>query len=69
MVFHPLAGAQLYLDPGSGSLIIQVLLAVILGAGVAIKVYWRKLKALLGKKDADDALSAEDEMESDSEQQ
>ncbi len=65
MAFHPLfAGGNLYLDPGSGSLIVQVLLAVVLGAGVAIKVYWRKLKAFFGKKDAETVVEEEDEADS-----
>jgi hypothetical protein len=67
MIFHPFAGGHFYLDPGSGSLIIQVLMAVLLGAGVAIKVYWRKIKALFGKKDAETEVVEEDE--ADSEQQ
>jgi hypothetical protein len=46
-----LADALLYLDPGSGSFIIQLLLGLALGAGVAIKMYWAKLKGLVtGKK-------------------
>lgn len=39
MLFSP----QPYLDPGSGSLLLQVLMAVVLGAGVTIKLYWRKI--------------------------
>lgn len=35
-----------YLDPGSGSFILQLILAAILGAGVAIRIYWSKIKAL-----------------------
>lgn len=46
------AHIPLYLDPGSGSFLIQMLLALGLGAGVAIKMYWTKLKSLFtGKKD------------------
>ncbi len=41
-----------YLDPGSGSFLIQLLLAVILGAGVAVRLYWSKIKALVLKKNA-----------------
>ena len=37
----------LYLDPGSGSFILQVLLAALLGGGFAIKAYWKKIKAHL----------------------
>ena len=34
-----------YLDPGSGSMLIQILLATLLGAGVAIRIFWRNIKA------------------------
>lgn len=36
--------AYAYLDPGSGSYIFQMLIAVFLGAIVTIKLYWQKLK-------------------------
>ena len=40
-----------YLDPGSGSMLIQILLAALLGAGVAVKIFWRSIKAFFtGKK-------------------
>jgi len=41
---------QLYLDPGSGSFLIQVLIAAIAGASIAIGANWSKIKRLLGKK-------------------
>lgn len=44
-----------YLDPGSGSLIIQVLLAVALGGGYLVKVYWKKIKAFFSGKKGDTA--------------
>ena len=48
------APAYAYLDPGSGSIILQGLLAAIAGALAAIKLYWNKLKgffqSLAGKK-------------------
>jgi hypothetical protein len=34
----------LYLDPGSGSFILQVLVAALLGGGFAIKAYWKNIK-------------------------
>jgi hypothetical protein len=41
----------LYLDPGSGSFLIQLLLAAALGAGVAVRMYWVKIKSFFkGKK-------------------
>ena len=39
---HP---AMAYIDPGAGSMILQVLLAGILGALFAIKMFWRNVKA------------------------
>ena len=41
---------QLYLDPGSGSFLIQLLIAALAGASIAIGANWSKLKRLLGKK-------------------
>ena len=46
-----LAKPEQYLDPGSGSLIVQIVLAAVMGAGVAIGVFWRNIKAFFtGKK-------------------
>jgi hypothetical protein len=41
---------QLYLDPGSGSFLIQLLIATIAGLSIAIGANWSKVKHLLGKK-------------------
>jgi hypothetical protein len=41
---------QLYLDPGSGSFLIQLLIATIAGLSIAIGANWSKIKRLLGKK-------------------
>ncbi|MGI9332090.1 MAG: hypothetical protein ACR2RL_02935 [Gammaproteobacteria bacterium] len=37
--------AHAYLDPGTGSIILQGLIAVIAGAAVAGKLYWSRLVA------------------------
>ena len=34
-----------YLDPGTGSMLLQGLLAGIMAAGVTIGIYWRRFKA------------------------
>jgi hypothetical protein len=47
----PMARAKEYLDPGSGSILIQLLVAAALGAAFAVKVYWKKIKGLFGKKE------------------
>ena len=39
-----------YLDPGAGSLLLQGLIAAFAGAAVALKIYWNKVKRLLGMR-------------------
>ncbi len=38
-----------YLDPGSGSFIIQMLIAAVLGGMVTVKVYFKKIKVFFKK--------------------
>jgi hypothetical protein len=43
--------AHAYLDPSSGSILIQILLGGIAGFFVMLKIYWRRIKRFLsGKK-------------------
>ena len=44
-----------YLDPGSGSMIAQAVVAGVAGAAVVGKVGWRRLTSPLRKKGADGA--------------
>jgi hypothetical protein len=39
--------AYAYLDPGTGSYILQLIMAGLLGALLALKVFWRNIKAYL----------------------
>ena len=48
------APAQAYIDPGTGSFMIQGLIAGVIGAGVAIKLFWHKIKAALTGKSLDE---------------
>lgn len=50
MHFTPLA----YLDPGSGSFLIQILIAALLGIGVAVRASWGKIKKYFGKGQTDE---------------
>ena len=40
----------MYLDPGSGSVLLQVILAAIMGIGVAVGAFWGKIKTAFQKK-------------------
>ena len=37
-------GVEAYIDPGTGSYIIQVVIGGVLGAAFALKIYWKKVK-------------------------
>ena len=42
--------AYAYIDPASASIMIQVLIGALVGTGIALKMYWAKLRFLLSKK-------------------
>lgn len=42
--------AYAYLDPGTGSILIQGLLAAIAGAAMTIKLYWRRIVQIFSSK-------------------
>jgi hypothetical protein len=50
MHFTPLP----YLDPGSGSFLIQIAIATLLGLAVALRASWGKIKGLFGSKPKSD---------------
>ena len=41
--------AQAYIDPGSGSIIIQAIIGAIATAGTTATIYWRKIKDFFKK--------------------
>ncbi len=51
--------ALAYLDPGTGSMMLQVILGGVAAVGVAIKLYWHKLRVVFGmkKREEDDDAS------------
>lgn len=54
--------AWAYLDPGTGSMLLQVILGGIAAVGVALKLGWHKIRAALGfaaKSDEDEEQESE----------
>ena len=51
LVFERPAAA--YLDPGSGSMLLQVLLGGFAAVGVALRLYWGRISALFSRKQQD----------------
>ena len=48
---------EAYLDPGTGSMLLQVILGGVAAVGVAVKLYWHKLRVAFGmgkKEDPED---------------
>jgi hypothetical protein len=46
-----------YLDPGSGSMILQAFAGGIAGVAVVGKLYWRRLKSVFVRRRSSDELS------------
>jgi len=50
-----------YIDPGSGSYVLQLFVAGLLGGGVVVRIYWKRIKAsilrvfLRGQREMDDS--------------
>ncbi len=53
-LWSALGGHTLYLDPGSGSILLQLLLAAVLGLGVILRTQWSKIKKLFKRNDEPD---------------
>ena len=49
-LFLTVSSAHAYLDPGTGSIILQGIIAALAAGVVFIKMYWHKLLTLLGIK-------------------
>ncbi len=48
----PARDAHAYLDPGTGSFLLQAVIAVVMGALLSLKLYWQQLKSFFaGKRD------------------
>jgi hypothetical protein len=48
LTFAVASPAQAYLDPGTGTMILQIILGGVAGILVAGKLYWTRLKGFLG---------------------
>ena len=55
----------IYLDPGSGSFLIQLLIAALAGAGIAIAISWGRIKRFFSKNKHVDGEKNVDEDEDD----
>lgn len=42
--------ASAYIDPGTGSMLVQAVVAAVAGAALAAKAYWQRIRAFLGRE-------------------
>jgi hypothetical protein len=51
-------GAMAYIDPGTGSYVLQLIIAAVVGVSFSIKIFWKKIVRIFRKnKPADEAKS------------
>jgi len=50
LTFDPSAEASAYLDPGTGSMVLQLLLGGVAGAVVVVKLYWEKVRNFFSRE-------------------
>jgi len=46
--------AYAYLDPGTGSMLIQGIIGAVAAVGVTLKLYWHKIKLLISGRKTED---------------
>ena len=51
--------AHAYLDPGTGSMILQMILGGIAGAAMVARLYWKRIREIFGFRDAEESAGAE----------
>ena len=60
VLFFSSEEAQAYLDPGTGSILLQGLLAAVAGALVTLKLYWYRIKSFFTRRTSQEEGSAPD---------
>lgn len=57
--------AHAYVDPGTGSMVLQGVIAGILGVGLTLKLYWRRIRTRLTGNRPNDKPGRDDETDAD----
>lgn len=51
LLFISAENAYAYIDPGTGSMLIQVIAGIVLACGASIGIFWSRIKRFFSKKD------------------
>jgi len=60
LVAISIQSSHAYLDPGTGSILIQSLIAATAAAAIVIKTYWYRIKGFFSKSSVDDSTIVDD---------
>jgi len=47
-LISPLLSVLVYIDPGTGSIILQAVVASVVGAAIAVRLFWHRILKFLG---------------------
>lgn len=53
LLFASTQAAHAYVDPGTGSYVIQILIAALAASAFAVRIYWGKIKGLFSRSSPD----------------
>ncbi len=51
LVAAPSTALAQYMDPGASSLVVQLVIAGLVGFGTVLRIYWRKLASIFRRRD------------------
>ena len=60
LVFAAETRVDAYLDPGSGSMLVQLLLGGVAGAAVIVKLGWQRFRSMFGGSSAKDEIKSDE---------
>lgn len=55
LLLGPVPAQAQYLDPGAGSIIVQAVIAVVVGAAATLKLYWGRISGFLARRSKRDS--------------
>jgi hypothetical protein len=61
VLLAPLASGKAYLDPGSGSILLQILIGGLLGLGFILRAFWGRIRGFFRRSKEPENLTQEDE--------
>jgi hypothetical protein len=61
LLFASTSAAHAYVDPGTGSYVVQLLIAAIAGLAFALRIYWGRIKGLFSRSSPETETTESDE--------